>query len=63
MIASQKDYKKADVLMISDGDCSLSPEFTKTLKTQKEILNCMVYSVLCADSRVQDTFSDEVVVL
>ena len=63
MSASKKDYKKADVLMISDGDCSLSPEFTKTLKTQKEILNCMVYSVLCADSRVQDTFSDEVVVL
>ena len=63
IIASQKDYKKADVLMISDGDCSLSPEFTKTLKTQKEILNCMVYSVLCADSRVADTFSDEVVVL
>jgi len=63
IIASQKDYKKADVLMISDGDCSLSPEFTKALKTQKEILNCMVYSVLCADSRVTDAFSDEVVVL
>lgn len=63
IIASQNDYKKADVLMISDGDCSLSPEFTKTLKTQKEILNCMVYSVLCADSRAEDTFSDEVVVL
>ena len=63
IIESQKNYKKADVLMISDGDCSLSPEFTKALKTQKEILNCMIYSVLCADSRVADTFSDEVVVL
>ncbi len=63
IIASQKDYKKADVLMISDGDCNLSAEFTKTLNTQKEILNCMVYSVLCAGSRVEDTFSDEVVVL
>ncbi len=63
IIASQKDYKKADVLMISDGDCSLSPSFTETVKTQKEILNCMVYSVLCADSKVEDTFSDEVVML
>jgi len=63
IIASQKDYKKADVLMISDGDCSLSPVFTGTVKLQKEILNCMVYSVLCADSRVEDAFSDEVVVL
>jgi len=49
--------------MIFDGDCSLSPSFTKNLKTQKEILNCMVYSVLCVDSRVEDAFSDEVVVL
>jgi len=63
IIASQKDYKKADVLMISDGDCRLSPVFTETVKLQKEILNCMVYSVLCADSRVEDAFSDEIVVL
>jgi uncharacterized protein with von Willebrand factor type A (vWA) domain len=63
IIASEKDYKKADVLMISDGDCSLSPAFTKTVKSQKTILNCTVYSVLCAGSRVEDAFSDEVVVL
>ena len=63
LIASQEDYKKADVLMISDGDCSLSPEFTKSVKMQKNTLNCMVYSVLCAGSKVEDAFSDEVVVL
>jgi len=63
IISSREDYKKADVLMISDGDCSLSPAFTKTVKSQKEILNCMVYSVLCADSKVEDAFSDEVMVL
>jgi hypothetical protein len=63
IIALQNDYKKADVLMISDGGCSLSAEFTKTVKTQKEILNCTVYTVLCAGSRVEDVFSDEAVVL
>ena len=63
IISSQKDYEKADVLFISDGDCTLSPVFAKTVKLQKEILNCMVYSVLCAGSKVEDTFSDEVVVL
>ncbi len=63
IITSQHDYKKADVLMISDGDCNLSPTFTETVKTQKKILNCMVYSVLCADSNVKDTFSDEAIVL
>lgn len=63
IIASQPDYKKADVLMISDGDCNLSSDFTKTVATQKEVLNCSVYSVLCAGSRIEDEFSDEVVVL
>ena len=52
-----------DILMISDGDCCLSPEFNHTVKIQKEILNCMIYSVLCAGTRIEDTFSDEVVVL
>lgn len=63
IIASQKNYIKADILMISDGDCSLSPSFTNTLEIEKNILDCTIYSVLCAGSRVEDDFSDEVVVL
>jgi len=63
VIALQRDYKKADVLMISDGDCHLSPEFTQIVTSQKHKLNCMVYSVLCNGARVEDTFSDEVVVI
>lgn len=63
MIASQKDYEKADVLMISDGDSSVSPSFAEILISQKKILDCSVYSVLCAGSRANDSFSDEVVVL
>ena len=63
IIALQKDYKKADVLMISDGDCQLSPEFTQTVTSQKHKLDCMVYSVLCNGARVEDGFSDEVVVI
>lgn len=63
IIKTQKDYIKADVLMISDGDCSLSPDFASRLEGQKLALDCSIYSVLCAGKRVQDTFSDEVVVL
>lgn len=63
LIAQQGDYKKADILMLSDGDCQLSPEFSQHLKQQKQQLDCMIYSVLCAGTRVSDTFSDEVVVL
>ena len=63
IIALQKDYKKADVLMISDGDCQLSSEFTRTVTLQKNRLDCMVYSVLCNGTRIEDGFSDEVVVI
>jgi uncharacterized protein with von Willebrand factor type A (vWA) domain len=63
IIGMEKDYMKADVLMISDGDCDLGDGFAETLKLQKTALDCMVYSVLCAGSRVADGFSDEVVVL
>lgn len=63
IVTEQKDYKKADVLMISDGDCALSPEFSATLQQQKATLDCSVYSVLCAGARIEDNFSDEVLVL
>lgn len=63
IIAEQKDYLKADVLMISDGDCTLSSAFTDNLKKEKARLDCSIYSVLCAGNRVADAFSDEVVVL
>ncbi len=63
VISLQKSYVKADVLMISDGDCNLSPEFTKVVRAKKASLDCAVYSVLCAGFRIEDRFSDEVVVL
>jgi uncharacterized protein with von Willebrand factor type A (vWA) domain len=63
IIASEKDYQKADVLMMSDGDCQLSSTFLNRLTTQKQVLDCMIYSVLCAGGRIEDDFSDEVMVL
>ena len=63
LVESNPGYLKADVLMVSDGDCSLSEDFTAKLCAAKARLNCRVYSVLCAGQRVQDRFSDEVVVL
>ena len=49
--------------MISDGDCTLPDDFLNNLPARKQALHCMVYSVLCAGKRVDDSFSDEVVVL
>lgn len=63
IIGSQDNYVKADILMISDGDCQLSSGFAQNFKAQKQKLDCMVYSVLCNGQRVTDNFSDEVTVL
>ena len=63
LVETHPNCLKADVLMVSDGDCSLSEDFTASLCAGKARLNCRVYSVLCAGQRVQDRFSDEVVVL
>lgn len=63
LIASQDVYLKADVLMISDGDCQLSSDFAELVCLEKKRLDCSVFSVLCAGERVGDNFSDEVVVL
>lgn len=63
IISQKPDYIKADVLMISDGDCSLSDNFRAWLKKETTRLDCSIYSVLCAGERVKDGFSDEVVVL
>jgi uncharacterized protein with von Willebrand factor type A (vWA) domain len=59
---NKNTYKKADVLMLSDGDCVISDSFKQTLTLKKKTLNCRVYSVLCAGQRTTDQFSDEIVV-
>lgn len=63
LIGQQGRYQRADVLMISDGDCHLSDAFTRTVHAQKKTLDCLIYSVLCNGQRVSDPFSDEVLVL
>ncbi|MBD1388138.1 VWA domain-containing protein [Neiella sp. HB171785] len=63
LIRQQKDYRKADILMITDGDCGLSEPFQQTLSEQKQALDCSVYTVLCAGQRTSDGFSDEVLCL
>ncbi|MGL5553610.1 MAG: VWA domain-containing protein, partial [Plesiomonas shigelloides] len=62
-IQQYDDYLKADVLMISDGDCQLSQDYLSQLQQQKQQLDFSIYSVLCNGQRVDDSFSDEIVVL
>lgn len=63
IIKNDEDFIKADILMISDGDCILSTEFIGSLDTEKNLLDCSIYSVLCDGERVEDNFSDEIILL
>ncbi|MCU8056066.1 VWA domain-containing protein [Shewanella sp. SM34] len=63
IIKNDEDFIKADILMISDGDCILSTEFIGSLDTEKNLLDCSIYSVLCDGKRVEDNFSDEIILL
>lgn len=63
IIEAQKDFIKVDILMLSDGDCTVSADFLAKWTLHKERLNCMVYSVLCNGQRVKDEFSNKIIVL
>lgn len=63
VIERQPSYKKADILMLSDGDCALTTQFQAQLDKDKIRLNCTVYSVLCDGVRGDNSFADETVVL
>lgn len=63
IVKNDEGFIKADILMISDGDCILSTEFIGSLDTEKNLLDCSIYSVLCDGKRVEDNFSDEIILL
>lgn len=63
IIGKEKNYLKADILMISDGDCGLSSEYASQLQLKIKQLDCSIYSVLCAGARSVDTFSNEILVI
>ncbi|WP_282109528.1 VWA domain-containing protein [Shewanella algicola] len=63
IVKNNEDYIKADILMVSDGDCALSKDFIKSLIFEKKRLDLSIYSVLCNGQRVEDDFSNEIIVL
>lgn len=63
IIRNEERYMKADILMITDGACGLGDDFAAWLRQQKTELDASVYTVLCDGARIQDKFSDEVLVI
>ncbi len=61
ILEDQNDYKKADILMVTDGYANLSDNFIKTIKEKKKHLNFNIYTIICDSSITKDKFSDEII--
>ena len=59
IIGKQKTFENADILMITDGHCSISDSYSKQLTKDKQRLGFTVYTVICNGSGIEDQFSDE----
>ncbi|MCK8825789.1 VWA domain-containing protein [Fuchsiella alkaliacetigena] len=61
IIEDQEEYNKADILMITDGLCKVTDDFTKYLSKKKLRVGFNVYTVICATELDGDDFSDEII--
>lgn len=61
IIRGCKDYSNADILMITDGLCTLSEDFIKVLKQNKKSMDFNLYTVICTGDKVEDKYSDEII--
>lgn len=57
----ESTFNKADIVMITDGECAVSDEFLKKLQKAKEQKQCRIYSILIgSNSRELSRWSDAV---
>lgn len=61
IIENETVFENADVLMITDGYCSIGSSFQSKLLADKSRLGFNIYTVICDSSVTEDSFSDEVV--
>ena len=60
IIQTHNTFENADILMVTDGGCSISDRFKKKLIKQKEMLSFDIYTIVCDSAIVEDSFSSEV---
>ena len=60
-ILKKDRYRKADILLVSDGMCKIGDEFSKKLKAEKQKLDFKIHSLIIGSESVEDDFSDRVV--
>lgn len=65
ILKNSPKYEKADILMITDGECEASKDMKLKIKEEKSKLKFNIYSVITVKSynKINDGFSDEIVVI
>lgn len=60
IIEKNTTFINADILMITDGYCSVTPDFKNQFTHKKQQLDFSVYTVICDAPKEVDDFSDEI---
>ena len=60
IIESHNNFENADILMVTDGSCSISDTFKEKLLERKQILGFEIYTIICDHPIIEDNFSSEV---
>jgi uncharacterized protein with von Willebrand factor type A (vWA) domain len=60
-ILKKENYRKADILLVSDGMCDMDHEYIKKLKLEKEKLDFKIHSFIIGSEIGQDGFSDRII--
>jgi len=61
IISQQETFKNSDILMVTDGECSISGKFSKKVTKDKQLLGFSIFTVICDAPVIEDSFSDEIV--
>lgn len=61
IVEENQGFNNADVLMITDGECSISQDFRKAIVEKKRSLNLEIYTIMCKKKIIEDSYSSEVI--
>ncbi len=60
-ILKKENYRKADILLVSDGMCDMDHEYIKKLKLEKQKLDFKIHSLIIGSEISEDEFSDRII--
>jgi len=63
IIENKKGLESADILMVTDGLCDISDDFKNEILIKKQTLGFEIYTIICHNEIIEDSYSSEVIVI